>query len=354
MQKPREEVSIPAWSSDEFDSPVSPHIEPAYFDKALDAWVLSRYEDVLAAFRSSALTFESNQPTTTEGDKAMERMRAETLEALSPVQLRAWSEAITPVIEARAQRLPEGCDVDLLDDYLGPNCLDLAAMVTGIDPQDAARLRKLAQPVSAAAAEPFDPALREQAKSAIPQLQVCFHSKTETLRESGFVALALTLSCMLANACYALLRNPRQWTLLHQEPGLVEQAIEELMRHAGLSRFLRRQATDDLTIGGASIRRGDRLILRIIAANHDPDRFTHPNDLNVCRREAGHLTLGAGLHACVGASLLRMASIAMIRPLVASFSSAVLTGPVTWHGGSGFRSPEHLPVLLRRYAVSSQ
>ena len=352
MQRHREETSIPAWSSDEFDSPMSPHIEPAYFDKHLEAWVLSRYEDVLTAFRSSSLTIDSKRPRTIEDDKAMDRMRAETREALSPAQLGAWSEVITPLIQARAQRLPEGCPVDLLDSYLRPNCLDLAALVTGIDPQEAARLRTLAGPVSAAAAEPYDPTLRAKAKSVTPELQACFHSKAESLRDSGFVALSHTLPCMLANACYALSQNPKQWTLLHLESGLVEQAVEELMRHAGLSRFLRRQATGDLIIGDASIRKGDRLILRIMAANHDPARFALPNELDVCRRGAGHLTLGAGPHACVGANLLRMASVAMLRPLVELFSSSGLTGPVTWHGGSGFRSPKYLPVVLRRDVVS--
>jgi cytochrome P450 len=349
----RDEMSIPAWSSDQLDSPVSPHIEPIYFDKDLNAWVLSRYEDVLIAFRSSGLTIDGKQPRTSEDDEAMDRMRAETMEALSPAQLRAWSESISSLIQARAHELPEARPVDLLNAYLRPSCLDLAALVTGIHPQDATRLQTLAQPVSAAAAEPYDPALRAKAKSVMPRLQGCFHSKTESLRESGFVALSHTLPCMLANACYALLQNPQQWTLLHLEPDLVEQAVEELMRHAGLSRFLRRQATEDLILGGVSIRKGDRLILRIIAANHDPARFAHPNELDVCRRGAGHLTLGAGLHACVGASLLRLASVAMVRPLIVSFSSAVLVGPITWQGGSGFRSPKHLPALLRRDAVSS-
>jgi cytochrome P450 len=353
MQRRGEEVSIPIWSSDEFDSPVSPQIEPAYFDKYLDAWVLSRYEDVLTAFRSSALNVESKRPRTSEDDEAMNRMHAEAREALSPAQLRAWSEVMTPLIEARLQGLPEGRPVDLLDCYLRPNCLDLAALVTEIDPQDAMRLQALARPVSAAAAEPYDPVLRAESKSVMPQLEGCFHGKAESLRESGFVALSHTLPCLLANACYALLQSPQQWMLLHLERGLVEQAVEELMRHAGLSRFLSRQAVDDLIIGGASIRKGDRLILRIIAANHDPARFTDPNELDIHRRGAGHLTFGAGLHACVGANLLRMASVAMIRPLVATFSSAVLTEPIRWQGGSRFQSPEHMPVMVRRNVVSS-
>jgi cytochrome P450 len=352
MQRLRQDASIPSWNSDELDSPVSPHIESAYFDKDLDAWVLSRYEDVLAAFRSSGLTVDGKQPRSDEEDEAMNKMRAETREALSPTQLRAWSEAITPLIQARAERLPEDGPIDLLDSYIRPNCLELAVLVTGVEAQEAERLRTLAGPVSAAAAEPYDPVLRAEARVVTPELRVCFHSKIETLRDSGFVALSHTLPCMLANACYALLQHPQQWTLLHVESGLCELAIEELLRHAGLTRFARRQATKDLTVGGAPIRRGDRLILRIIAANHDPDRFTQPEELDVRRGGAGHLTLGAGAHACVGASLLRMASIAVLRPLVELFASASLAAPVIWHGGSGFRSPQHLPVLLRRDAVA--
>jgi cytochrome P450 len=352
MQRLRLDASIPSWNSDELDSPVSPHIEPAYFDKHLDAWVLSRYDDVLTAFRSSSLTIDSKRPRSDEDDRVMDRMRAETREALSPAQLRAWSEVMIPRIHTRAESLPEKCPIDLLDSYIRPNCLDLAALVTGVDPQEAERLRTLAGPVSAAAAEPYDPVLRAEAKAVTPKLQSYFHSGVETLRDSGFVALSHTLPCMLANGCYALLQNPQQWTLLHRESSLVEQAIEELMRHAGLSRFARRQATKDLTVGGALIRQGDRLILRIIAANHDSSRFTQPNELDVCRRGTGHLTLGAGPHACVGASLLRMAFIAILRPLVGLFASAGLTAPVIWHGGSGFRSPKHLPVLLRRDVVA--
>lgn len=348
MNAHREEVSIPLWTTDQIDRTAPPLIEPPYFDKTLDAWVVTRYEDVLAALRSSSLNVESKVPRTAQDESALVTLREDTLQALSPTQLRKWSDAINPTIRERVESLPEGQPVDLLDEYLRPNCLDLASIATSIDPYDAVRLRELARPISAAAAEPYDPELRANAKSVTPELRACFHSKTETLRDSGFIALAHTLPCLLANACYALLENPQQWNLLHRQPELMEQALEELLRYAGLARFIRRQATEDLLLGGASIHQGDQLFLRIIAANHDPARFSQPNELDLRRREGGHLTLGAGSHACVGASLIRMAAIAIIRPLAEFFATAVLTEAVDWQGGSGFCFPKNLTVQLNK------
>jgi cytochrome P450 len=348
MHAEREHVSIPLWASDQLDSPVPPHIEPPYFDPALDAWVLSRYEDVAAAFRSSLLDVDSKEPLSHDAEITLRRMREETLEALTPTQLRAWSDAIAPVIRECVENLQEGCAVDLLEQYLRPISLELAALVTAIDPADAARLRELAWPISASAAEPYEPELRAMAQKATPPLQACFHARTETLRDSGFVALSHTLPSLLANALYALLQHPKQWELLHAQPGLVEQGVEELLRYAGLTRFVRRRAAQDLTLGGVAIRQGDRLILRIVAANRDPARFAHANELDVCRREAGQLALGTGAHACVGASLIRIAAVAMIRPLVEEFAGAAITSAVEWHGGSGFRAPANLHVVLTR------
>jgi len=142
------------------------------------------------------------------------------------------------------------------------------------------------------------------------------------------------------------MQYPREWSLLHRQPRLTDQAIEELLRYAGLVRILARTATADLGLNGAFIRKGERVILRIIAANRDPERFSHPNQVDIGRRDAGHLALGAGPHACVGANLIRMAAVAITLPLVQRFASAHPAGPVDWQGGSGFRSPKSLWACL--------
>jgi cytochrome P450 len=352
MHARREDPIKAAWTSDQLDSPLPPEIEDPYFDDLLGAWVLSRYSDVLAAFRSSSLfPIGPNSKADSEppDETTQLKMREETREVLSPAQLRSWREGITLLVHSLAGSLPTQQPVDLVTTYARPSCLALAALVTGVAPRDAEHLEKIAEPISAFAAEPYDQALRSKAKSAKIELRNCFHHPgPEFLRDSGFVALAHTMPRLLANAWFALVRHPEQWNLLHQEPGLTEQAIEEVLRYAGLPRVLFRKANKDIELKGLQIQKGDRIVLRIIAANRDPQRFSNPDQVDLTRGGAGQLTLGAGPHSCVGASLIRMAAVTISRPLLERFSQVKLVEPVEWEGGSGFRSPVSLVVSLDR------
>jgi cytochrome P450 len=346
MPAKRNNPTIPNWTHDQLDSSSPPEVEAAYFDSVLNAWVLSKHADILAAFRASTLAPTSPHDKNTSDDSLRSKIRKETMEALSPAQLRAWRENITSEVQALAGTLPTAEPVDLMNDYARPLCLSLAAMVTGISREDGTRLYEKAQRVSAAAAEPYDPALRAGAKAANAELRSCFHAGPETLRDSGFVALSQTLPCLLGNAWFALVQHPHQWSLLHQQPGLTEQAIDELLRYAGLARTLTRTATADINLNGSSIRRGEQIILRIIAGNRDPERFSYPHQVDVTRGDAGHFTLGAGPHSCVAAGLIRMAAITMTRPLLQSFAPPIPARPVDWQGGTGFRFPGALWVCL--------
>ena len=357
MHARREEPTRPAWSSDQLDSASPPEIEAPHFDALLGAWVLSQYSDVLAAFRSSSLfPIGPNNKTDPElpDESSRLKMREETREALSPAQLRSWRESTAPLVDSLADSLPTDQPVDLVTKYARPSCLALAAMVTGIEPHDAERLERLAEPISAFAAEPYDQVLRASARAAKVELRSCFGPGPEFLRHSGFVALAHTMPRLLTNAWFALLRHPQQWSMLHDEPGLTEQAIEELFRYAGLPRILFRKATEDMDLNGFRIRAGERIVLRIIAANRDPERFSNPDQVDLIRGGTGQLTLGAGTHSCIGASLIRMAAVTISRPLLERFAQVHLSEPVEWHGGSGFRSPASLVVSLQRQLVEKK
>jgi hypothetical protein len=101
----------------------------------------------------------------------------------------------------------------------------------------------------------------------------------------------------------------------------------------------------DIKVNGISIRKGDRVVLCLLAANRDPERYPDAHELSVIRTRISHVNLGAGLHACVGAPLVRVAAIAATLALVERFSSVELMEPIDWCGGSGFVSPLALPVL---------
>jgi len=357
MSASGEELSQPAWSSDHPASTSQMEIQPPYFDEKLGAWVLSRHADLMAAFRAPELILAGANPkkkTVMPDEDSRLHMRTEAQKVLSTGQLREWGKQLGAVASDLAASLPaspnisdlRGRPVDLFGEFAKPLCLTLAVMVTGADPTDAARLEKIARHISEAAADPYDPAVRSRSAEATPKLKGCFHAASEALRDPGFVALSNTLPCLLANVWYALVRNPQEWGRLHQHLNLTERAVEELLRYAGLTRLLFRRAVADVELNGTQIRKGDHLILRIIAANRDPERFPHPDHVDIGRRETGQLSLGAGLHSCVGANLIRMAAITLTRPLVERFASALLTEPVEWHGGAVFRSPVALRVLL--------
>lgn len=323
--------------------PVAP-----YYDERLRTWIFSRYSDVLAAFRSPGLLPVS---ATSEGpvepnDTKLRAMRAATKKSLSRPQLRIWHDRISSQANALARRLPAGSPVDLLGDFARPLCLALAAMVTKVDPADVERLYVLTERVAAAAAEPFDLTLKKRAKVATKSARTCFDSGPEPLRDSGFIALAHTLPSLLGSGWLALLKCPGPWANAHSNPESLRYLVEEMMRRAEVPRVLFRRALIDLEIGGVHLHRGDMITLHIVSANHDPDKFKNASHFGVLPSRVRHFTLGSGLHSCVGASLIRMAITSLTRPLLERFSSASLHRPVEFKGGSGFRFPSSLWVIL--------
>jgi cytochrome P450 len=338
----------PAWGSGNQDGVFRLRAAQPYFDAQLDGWVLSRYADVTAAFHCPDLVVvgSSNKERNPQVDEAARlRMRAETRDALAPGKLRSW----------RKQMLQHGRDlvaqfghqqpVDLIRDYAQPLCLELAVLATEPDTVSPDHLTARAAQVSLAAAEPLDAELKSQSKAATAELRPFFSKGPEPMRESGFVAISQTLVSLLGNAWFALAGYPQEWRRLHAQPLLVARGVEELQRFAGLTRLLFRRTMADINLNGISIRKGDRVILCLLAANRDSERYPDADELSVMRTRISHVNLGAGLHACVGAPLVRVAAIAATMALVERFSSVELMEPIDWCGGSGFISPVALPVL---------
>jgi hypothetical protein len=319
-----------------------------YFDAQLDGWVLSRYADVTAAFHCPDLvvvgsTNKERNPLVDEAARLT--MRAETRDVLSPVKLRTWRKQMLQHARELLAQFDHKQPVDLIRDYAQPLCLELALLVTEPASVSVRNLTALAAQVSLAAAEPLDAELKLQSKAASAELRPFFSKGPEPMRESGFVALSQTLVSLLGNAWFALASHPQEWSRLHAQPLLVARGVEELQRFAGLTRLLFRRAMADINLNGISIRKGDRVILCLLAANRDAERYPDANELSVIRTRISHVNLGAGLHACVGAPLVRVAAIAATLALVERFSSVELIQPIDWCGGSGFISPVALPVL---------
>ena len=104
----------------------------------------------------------------------------------------------------------------------------------------------------------------------------------------------------------ALLEQPDQLQLLLSDPGVIEGAVEELLRLYPAFSHFRRTATADVEIYGETIRAGDKILLWYVSSNRDESVYSEPQRLDVTRRR-DHQAFGAGgRHFCLGAALARL------------------------------------------------
>jgi cytochrome P450 len=273
-------------------------------------------------------------------------LRAEVLAALSPSRIAAWQKAIEPVALDILQRLETHSPVDLVRDFALPWSRAVAWLVTQAAAADGERVAHLASQVSASAADPFDETLQSEAAAAGAELERLLPSESIPLRAPTFVALSQTLPAFLANAWLGLLRHPAELLRLRDQPDLMPQAMNELLRYAGIARMIFRRATADIEIGSIKIAQGERAVLMLASANRDPVQFPHPDRLNLTRSAAGHVALGLGPHSCVGAALIRMAASVATGAFAMRFADARLLPPIEWRGGPGFCSLASLTVAI--------
>ncbi|HEY3556814.1 MAG TPA: cytochrome P450 [Kribbella sp.] len=116
-----------------------------------------------------------------------------------------------------------------------------------------------------------------------------------------------TTANMIALSTLALLRNPVELSKLQADPSKVPAAVEELLRYLSVVHFgLFRHVTDELTVGSSTISAGDYLIAALSSANRDESVFPDPDRLDLDRQAAAHVAFGFGPHQCIGQQLARV------------------------------------------------
>lgn len=115
-----------------------------------------------------------------------------------------------------------------------------------------------------------------------------------------------TTTNLIGNGLLALLRQPEALEQLRRAPELWPSAVEELLRFDSPVQFIARRTAAELQVGGQLIPAEQIVFLMTGAANHDPERFEHPQRLDFARAKNRHLSFGQGPHYCVGAALARL------------------------------------------------
>ncbi|MER6315014.1 cytochrome P450 [Streptomyces sp. NPDC001581] len=362
----------------------------------LEAWLVTRYEDGLAALSEPRLSSDVRDASDTRllqqlPETERESMLSNMLRSDPPDHTRLRrlvSKAFTarrvagmrPRIQSIADGLldaivPHG-RADLIADFALPLPVTVISELLGVPVDDRHDFQGWTDRMIRRGAEPPDPAVVNEAwqhmrayvteliraKRAAPGDDllsglVTARDAEQQLSEDELIAMVflllvagyITTVNLIGGGIAMLLAHPDQLDLLRSDTELLPGAIEEFLRYDGpVSPGIARFAREDVEIAGAPIPRGATVLIASAIADRDPARFPAPDHLDITRQDNPHLAFGHGIHYCLGAPLARLeGQIAIGTALrrLPGLALAVAPDEISWRPG-GLRGPQTLPVTF--------
>ena len=376
--------------------------EPVHWCDGLRAWVLTRYDDVLAANRDAR--FSSGRSSVNMGalppaereryrdlgehvgnwlgftdppkNTRMRNLVAGTVTSDLAERLR---QRIARIVAELLEALPEGEDADLLRSFAYPLPATVICEILGIPEGLRSQFRRWVEDIAAfvGGAGPYLLGLAERADRSRRELSELFRelvrsrrarrrddllttladaqarghlSETELLGLCVFLFAAghETTVGLIASGIVTLLGHPDQLRRLRAEAALMPSAVEELVRYEPPIQQDTRLLTEDVTVRGRRLERGQTAILGRAAANRDPLQFDGPEQLDLARAENRHLGFGWGIHFCLGAPLARVEASIALMALFDAFPRMELITPVEWWDNLSLRCPRSVMVDVRQ------
>ncbi len=157
-----------------------------------------------------------------------------------------------------------------------------------------------------------------------------------------------TTTTLIGNAVLELLAHPDELARLRAEPGLLESAVEEVLRYSSPVQMDPRRATRRVELHGHTIEPGQFVVSWLGSANRDEEVFADGERFDVARDDSRHLAFGYGTHYCLGANLARLEAQVALRTLLARTRSFERTDdePLPLHPSIVFRGVTKLPLRL--------
>ncbi|MDJ0847547.1 MAG: cytochrome P450 [Myxococcota bacterium] len=328
--------------------------EPAYHNERLGFWAFTRFDDCLEAlidwrtYSSACGTVLELMETEIGGPLIIfmdpprqTRLRNLVSKAFTPRRIAALEPRIREIAVEHLDPLVGAGSCDVVRDFTAKLPMDVISTMLGIPREDRDMVRgwsndvlhrdpdnPLVSPRGVEAMhklfEYFDASLAERRKRPRDDMMTLL-IQAEFVDEAGersrlsdeelrsfFNLLATagneTVTKLLASAFYWLWRFPDQRKVLLEEPDLMENAVEEILRFDPPSQYQGRVTTRDVEIHGKTIPRGAKLAIVNAASGRDERKYPNPDVFDVRRRFDLHLNLGYGQHICLGKSLARLES----------------------------------------------
>jgi cytochrome P450 len=157
-----------------------------------------------------------------------------------------------------------------------------------------------------------------------------------------------TTTHLISGSVYELLKNPglRDW--LEEDWTRANLAVEEFLRFITPVQFTKpRLVRKDVELCGVRLKKGERIMPMLAAANLDPQANVQPEKLDLERKPNRHIAFGTGIHFCLGHQLARIEGACALKALFRRWPKlelAVDESQIRWRKRPGLRAIEHLPV----------
>jgi cytochrome P450 len=361
----------------------------------LGFWVLTRYEDVAAVLRDArfikeplaalvAARFGSEVPRGV-GLSMLDRdppdhtrLRSLVSKAFTPRGVEGLRPRIQEIVDGLIARAEAAGTMDVIEEFAYPIPVNVICEMMGVPVKDHERFKGWSLDIargldsiwlppdseiprrSAAARHAIGDYFREliAERRASPRgdllsALIAAEEAGDKLNEEELLATCIliliagheTTVNLIGNGVLALLRNPEALRRLRATPGLITTAVEELLRYDGPVQRTARVASDDATIGGHTIHKGEMVMPFIGAADRDPAQFPEPDRLDLARADNRHIAFGWGIHFCLGAPLARVEGQIAIDTLVRRLPRlALVTDTVEYRQSLTLRGLKELPV----------
>jgi cytochrome P450 len=356
--------------------------DPVHRSERHRAVLLTRYDDVAAAFRDPALSadrmtpmFERLEPDARKAVElaerhltrwlvfmdppAHDRLRRLVSRAFTPSRMDALRANVRALVHELLDAWPRAGEVAFAETFAFPLPSAVVAAVLGVPAEDRARFAAWSMDVAAVVfGSGTDPTRFARAQRGLEEFDAYIRAMVEDVRRSqssptgllpDLVAVhdegdRLDIDELVATCTLLLFAGHETTTTLLSNsmvvldgmdaPIIDAAAVEELLRVAGPTRAMVRQAVDDVALpSGGTIARGARVFLLVIAANRDPARFADPDRVEFARADNLHLGFGSGIHHCLGAPLARVEAQEALRAIFDRFPRASLASDARWGGG---------------------
>ncbi|UPK39470.1 cytochrome P450 [Bradyrhizobium sp. 186] len=158
-----------------------------------------------------------------------------------------------------------------------------------------------------------------------------------------------TTTHLISGSVYEVLKNPALRDWLEEDWSRLPLAVEEFLRFVSPVQFSKpRYVRRDIELGGVRLKKGDRVMVMLAAANMDPAEHDHPERLDLQRKPNRHISFGTGFHFCLGHQLARIEAACALEALLTRWPRlglAVEPAQIRWRRRPGIRALDRLPVF---------